>query len=277
MRGLKKTLWRWKEAGKDRARLELDARFGELPHPDRWAFIVGCTNSGTTLLHDVLAQHPATGAMPVDGHFLQTQLPTPWGHGLERVWGTRPDTFRMTEEDAGEKRARRLQRQWAARYDDPHRPILLEKTPPNALRMRWLERHFTDAHFVGIIRHPFAVVEGIHRKSGWPIELGARQWRMTNEAMLEDADRLRRWMMVRYEDLTARTDQVVDEVAAFIGLESDDIDTDRTWRAIGGWDTAIRNQNARSLDRLSGADRETILGEAGPLMERLGYSAHTVE
>jgi hypothetical protein len=260
-----------------RVRMGWDARFGELPQPGAWVFIVGCTNSGTSLLHDVLSGHEATGQMPVDGHFIQTQLPTPWGHGLQRVWGTRPDIFRMTEESPSEARARRLKRQWGARYDDPKRPILLEKTPPNALRMPWLNRYFENAHFVGIVRHPFAVTEGIHRKSGWPYELAARQWRMTNEMMLEDAERLPRWMLVRYEDLTERTDEVVEEVAAFIGLEAEGIDTERASWEIGGVDRKIRNMNDRSLERLSEEDRQTILREAGPLMERFGYSVEPVD
>lgn len=271
MREVKKTLWSWKEAARDRLRMELAGRFGPMPTPERWVFAVGCTNSGTTLLHDILAQHPDAGTMPEDGHFLSNQLLAPWDVGLQRVWGTRPDLFRLTEADPGGSRVRRLKRQWAAQYDDPTRPVLLEKTPPNALRMRWLQEHFENAHFISIIRHPYAVVEGIHRKGGWPIELSARQWRETNEMMLSDAEHLHRWMLVRYEDLTERTDEVVGEVATFIALDPDRIDTDRTWRPIGGWDREIQNRNAATIDRLSDVDRATVRREAEPLMERFGY------
>ena len=31
--------------------------FGYMPTPEKWVFIVGCYNSGTTLLHDLLASH----------------------------------------------------------------------------------------------------------------------------------------------------------------------------------------------------------------------------
>jgi hypothetical protein len=268
---VKKTLWQWREALRRRGRLELDARFGPEPRPTAWVFTVGCTNSGTSLMHNILSQHEATGTMPVDGHFIQTQLPTPWGHGVERIWGTRPDIFRMTEADGGAARARRLKRQWGARYDDPSCPILLEKTPPNALRMRWLNQHFGNAHFIGMVRHPYAVAEGIHRKSGWPLEVAARQWRMTNEMMLEDAEAVPRWLLVRYEDLTERTDEVVESVASFIGLEPEGIDTDRASRRIGDVERTIRNMNHRSFDRLSEADRRTIDEEVGTLLDRFGY------
>ncbi|MBK9319321.1 MAG: sulfotransferase [Bacteroidetes bacterium] len=45
------------------------------PEPEKWVFILGCYNSGTTLLHKLLATHSDIGSMPNEGQFYSSQLP----------------------------------------------------------------------------------------------------------------------------------------------------------------------------------------------------------
>ena len=246
-------------------------RFGAIPRPARWLFIVGCYNSGTTLLHRTLQVHPQIGSMPQEGQFLTDVFPAPRDLGLPRLWALQPDRFRLTEASTHVDAAR-LKRQWGARFNDPCRPVLLEKSPTNTARTRWLEQHFENAHFVGVIRDGHAVAEGIRRRAGHGIRDAARQWRVCNEIMLKDFARLRHARIIRYEDLVADPDTEIAGLFDFIdlppmpdGLKSIRVD-------IRGQSSNIRDMNQSSVTALTEADRDTIHQEAGMLLESLGYT-----
>jgi hypothetical protein len=113
-----------------------------MPKPDRWVFLVGCYNSGTTLLHDLLASNPNVGSLHTEGQFLTDQLVLPKAVGLARLWASQPEHFQMDESSDGGVSADKIKRQWGARFDDPNRPVLIEKSPTNAARTRWLQRVF---------------------------------------------------------------------------------------------------------------------------------------
>jgi hypothetical protein len=254
-----------------RAAFAFAGRFGPLPRPRRWVFVVGCYNSGTTLLHDALAAHPDVGSLPREGQELTDVLPLPRRLGLPRLWALEPERFRLDETSTGVD-ARRLARQWGARFDDPGRPLLLEKSPTNAARVRWLDRHFENAHFVAIVRDGFAVSEGIRRKAGHAIGRAARQWARSNEILLADLERVPRALVVRYEELAAEPEAVLRRVHAFLGLEGETAALARRRFSVHGETSEIRDRNARSHAALDAADLDAIEAVAGPLLVRLGYA-----
>lgn len=248
------------------------SRFGPIPHPERWAFFVGCYNSGTTLFHNLLARHRDVGSMPFEGQFYTDQLPRPMDLGLPRLWAIRPELFRLRDGEDGDVDIPRLKRQWAAAYNDHTRPVLLEKSPTNAARTRWLQEHFENAHFVLILRDGRAVAEGIRRKEGHDIRTTARQWRVSNEIMLEDAERLERWKLFRYEDLAADSQGTMDEICEFLGLSPLQESPENLDLKVHGLRlTGVTNQNQKSMERLSAEDLDVIEDEAGEMLRRLGY------
>lgn len=258
---------------RERCRLEWAGRFAPLPRPEKWVFLVGCYNSGTTLLHSLLASHPAIGSMPFEGQFHTDQLRLPQAEGLTRLWAIEPARFRLTEADGHEIDVDRIKRQWGAHYDDPERPVLLEKSPTNAARTRWLQRHFEDAHFIALVRNGYAVAEGIRRKAGHPVARGARQWAVSNEVMLDDLRRLDRAILVRYERLTTTPAAEIERLADFLAVDPAGFSpTDRVWR-IFGRESRIRNMDARSLAALGRTDVADIEREAGAMLARLDYRA----
>jgi hypothetical protein len=254
-----------------RAGFALAGRFAPLPRPRRWVFVVGCYNSGTTLLHDALAAHPDVGSLPREGQELTDALPLPRRLGLPRLWALEPERFRLDEHATGVD-ARRLKRQWGARFDDPRRAILLEKSPTNAARVRWLDRHFENAHFVAIVRDGYAVAEGIRRKAGHAIGRAARQWARSNEILLADLEHVPRALVVRYEELVADPEAVLRRVHAFLGLAGETAALARRRFRVHGETSRIQDHNARSHAALDAADLDAIEAAAGPLLARLGYA-----
>jgi hypothetical protein len=269
--GLRRTGRRRLREASHRVRLEYTGRFGPTLERSRWVFLVGCFNSGTTLLHDLLAQHPDVASMPDEGQFFTDQLLVPRDVGLRRLWALEPARFYLDETGGPDIDVVRLKRQWGAQFNDPRRPVLLEKTPANAARTRWLQRHFHDARFIAIVRDGRAVAEGIHRKTGHPLDVAARQWARSNEVMLRDLAHLRKQCLVRYEELTDDTARVVSELLTFLDLPPAALATPhRTWK-IHEQEAVIQNMNGRSLASLSAEDLQLIDREAGHVLRELGY------
>lgn len=248
-----------------------------VPTDKTWIFLVGCYNSGTTLLAELLGQHPSISALPTEGHFITDQFVKDYNIGLPRMWVDREDIFRLTEDDEGPDPIR-IKKEWCMRLD-PGKPVLLEKSPSNTAKMRWLQRHFENAHFIGIVRNGYAVAEGISRKAephhlaeGWPIEKSAWQWRRSNEVMQQDAASLQRYIQVTYEDLTSDTRGTLERIAGFVGIPGfEDIGSDRPWR-IHERDEKVRDLNDESISRLSREQIAKINQVAGDMLDAFGYT-----
>ena len=248
-----------------------------VPTGKRWIFLVGCYNSGTTLLAELLGQHPSISALPTEGHFITDQFVKDYEIGLPRMWVEREDLFRLTEEDEGPDPIR-LKKEWGMRLD-LRKPVLLEKSPPNSAKTRWLQKHFENAYFVGIIRNGYAVAEGItrkanptHLKDSWPIEMSAYQWKHSNEVLQQDAEHLQHFMWVTYEDLAADTMGTLNKITEFVGITGfEGFESDRTW-SIHERDEKVRNMNDESIKRLDRQQIDLINQIAGDAIEAFGYT-----
>lgn len=73
---------------------------GPLPSPNKWLFIVGCYNYGTTLLHNILASHPNIRSMPGDGQYFSNQSVFPLVLGIDRAWALKPELFYLDSASA---------------------------------------------------------------------------------------------------------------------------------------------------------------------------------
>lgn len=255
---------------------ELRVSIARVPHPEKWVFVVGCYNSGTTLLAEVLGAHPLISALPTEGQFLTDQFAADHELGLGRMWVKREDLYRLNEEDPGPD-AHRLKKEWGMRLNT-RKPILLEKSPPNAARTRWLQENFENAHFIAILRNGYAVAEGIRRKGRpahlerWPLEDCAYQWRHSNLVLEEDSRKLANFMWVRYEDFTENTADTLAGIFSFLGIETESgMDLAREW-AIHERSEPIANMNAQSIGRLTPEDVTVIDRVAGEALTHFGYA-----
>src|SRR5690242_5444088 len=52
----------------------------------KWVFILGCYNSGTTLLDQILSGHPQFSGLNEEGVMLTDQLPRPEDFQWRRMW-----------------------------------------------------------------------------------------------------------------------------------------------------------------------------------------------
>ena len=256
---------RWASARFDRALCNTDDTF--------WLFILGVNNSGTTILSKILESHAEIRTLPGEGQFLTSALPLPSLVGVGRLWSSRMDVFRWTEEH-DPLPALQAKKDWAGLYP-AGTGILLEKSPPNTLRSLWLQKNFRPSRFLSIIRSPYAVCEGITRRmSDYTIQQAAQHWVTANRCMLDDLHGIEHSKIISYEALVGDPVQCLSGMQDFLGLkapfDSSELGTVEA-HSVDGNTVGLQNLNEKSFDRLSSEDVETINQVCGELMGRLGY------
>jgi hypothetical protein len=189
-------------------------------------FLAGLHRSGTTLLARLLAAHPqvsgfsGSGAPADEGQHLQTVYPSDHEHGRPGRFGFAPE-MHLTESSplVSEQSAATLFEEWSPHWD-LSRPLLLEKSPPNLLKTRFLQALFPNSAFVVLVRHPI------------PVSLATARWRRTRRyhrllehwlrchALFEaDRGRLERVYITQYEQLVREPEAVLQGIFEFLELE----------------------------------------------------------
>jgi Sulfotransferase family len=189
-------------------------------------FVGGLHRSGTSLLHDIMRRHPSisgfqnTGAPEDEGQHLQTVFPAASAFGGPGRFGFDERSF-MDEKHplASPSNARGLFEQWRA-YWDFSRDYLIEKSPPNLVRTRFLQAMFPPSMFIMILRHPVTVSYATQKWSGTSIPSLIEHWLLCHERFLADLPYLNKCFVFRYEDFVARPQELMDDVYRFVGTVS---------------------------------------------------------
>jgi len=188
-------------------------------------FLGGLHRSGTTLVFRLLRQHPLasgfrdTGVKEDEGQHLQTVYQPARAFGGEGRFGFRPEAHLIEPEPfAARAQAASLFAQWG-RHWDLQRPVLIEKSPPNFIRMRYLQALFPDASFVILIRHPLEVALAQRkRERRRSLRSILRHWFVCHDLLTADAPHVTRLLTLRYEELLADPQPTLDRVLAFVDL-----------------------------------------------------------
>jgi hypothetical protein len=264
---------------------ELSRQLIRIQEPEKWVFIVGCYNSGTTLLGRLLATHSKISCLD-EGVFKTNQLATPEELGWPRLWCQVVDQVRLR---AGDKTVdiEKLKKDWLL-FLDRTKPVFLEKSIVNSARMTWLQENFPNSSFLFIVRNGYAVAEGIRRQtakraqngqrlkwqsiSSYPIELCAEQWVTSNAIIESDAKQIRHFKQISYEELCEHPHDIMSDIYAFLGLHNESSASlgVQRWN-INEYNSEIRNMNDRSLAKLSVDDITKIETVAGEMLAYYGY------
>ncbi len=274
----------WKLARR-RLKLSFRALTGKPLNPEKWVFVVGCYNSGTTLLANLLEAHPSINGLAREGVELTDALRRPELAGWPRMWSQCEDWVNIRPEEATADRADRIRRQWSHHTSD--NGLIIEKSIANMTRLEFLAEHFQPAYFIHLVRNGYAVSEGIMRRSHpeewgrhefgetYPADLCAHQWQRSWERFTETKNKLSNVLELSYESLTEQPAGNLATIAGFLGIEAFDpalLEQEWSFREIN---SSIRNMNDKSIARLSREEIDTIEKTAGPLLAQLGYAKPT--
>jgi len=178
------------------------------------------------VLARLLAAHPeisgfsGTGVPADEGQHLQTVYPPASVYGGPGRFGFAPESH-LTENSplVSEENARAIFDEWSPHWN-LSRPVLLEKSPPNLLKTRFLQALYPDSAFVVIVRHPI------------PVSVPTAKWRGTRRydrmfehwlrchALFEaDREHLDRVHVLTYEQLVSDPAGVLRSIFEFLELD----------------------------------------------------------
>lgn len=260
----------------------LSGRLGRSLNDKQWVFILGCYNSGTTLLQRLIMDHPEISGMPAEGVAFTDVIVRPEEYGWPRAWYKCKSSIEL-DSDYSERGARRLKKQWSWMLEKPRAPLVLEKSIVNVVHAGFLNAYFNRPRFIHLIRNGYAVCEGIHRKAlpgkwsnedfsdKYPIDLCAQQWVETlycvDQLKADGIDILE----VSYEDLTDDPNQTLVKIYKHLGLDNTPLDVASQKWLVHGAEKEIRNMNSDSINRLSDSDKESVAAISGIWLNKYGY------
>ena len=252
---------------------------------ERPIFIVGTMRSGSTLFRLILDAHPnisiseETGFM---GALAATKEIPNWKHG--RGWYHR---IGWTEEEFDA----RLREFYCALFErharNEGKSRWGEKTPFHALYIEQMATVFPDAVFVGIVRHPGAVVHSLMHRFHYGAGDAVGYWDDTNKEILTRGLELggERFALLRYEDLVNDTEDTLRELLDWLGepwsddvLRHNDVQAARGAPRLSAGATRTRDPITPDLadrwaDGLRAEELELLVDRAGPLAAFFGYDA----
>ncbi|WP_221583746.1 sulfotransferase [Microbacterium sp. G2-8] len=225
---------------------------------DPWAdknliFVGGMHRSGTTILADILSSADdaagldGSGAHMGEGQFLQDVYPVDNSFGGVTRWAFDPRTH-MTEVDAQPDMARRLWDAWSPWWGDDAQ-FLVEKSPLNIVRTRFLAEVFPQAKFVIVTRHPIAQSLAVHKwartvreRAGDQFSRLVELWLAAHRTAQRDIDRLDNVRVVRFEHLVTQPRGELDRLSEFLGVRLGD-------EAVSRLDAGVLEHYATIWDR----------------------------
>ncbi len=186
----------------------------------KYIFICGLHRSGTSILQQML------GNSPLISMHTNTFQPEDEGQHIQSVYKTAryyggPGTFANNESYHYTEKSELLNKinnkkiidEWN-NYWDLSKPILLEKSPPNLIHTRYLQKLVKKSYFLVIIRHPLVVALATMKMNNQPIENHIQHWIKAYSIFYKDKSFLKKYKIIRYEDLENQV--LVNEISLFL-------------------------------------------------------------
>ena len=258
--------------------------------PEKYLFIICMNNSGSTLLERVLKDcRNVIGFLAPGGHdeqvngqrYVTDLMPTPGKLAVRcrRIWTEQANV--LTDESLYDwpRIRQRWRREWKRnpKFRTANPRIFMEKSPANVLRAAMLQKHFPSSAFILMQRNPYAVSEGIHRRTGLPLDRCIRHWIRCAEQQMDNEKLLRAAIRLNYEDLSERPDYCREQVVRLLPAVDDlDLATEVSVQSIEGKvRRRIVNYNEEQIARLSAEDLRAInaqLDTVPEVMRHFGYN-----
>lgn len=155
-----------------------------------FCFIVGCGNSGTTLLAAKLGNHPDIFLVARESHVFSPTVSSGCTRAVLEEW------------------------QHFAHYT--RKSVVLEKTPKHVHAIGRIRHLLPDSKLLVIVRNPLDTCASLYKRFN-DLDYAIERWLLDNQAALVAAAQDRA-LVVRYEDMTREPETVFAGVCEFLGL-----------------------------------------------------------
>jgi hypothetical protein len=191
----------------------------------KFIFISGLHRSGTSLLYKILKEQDKisglskTNELEDEGQHVQSVYKPAYEFGGVGKFGF--DIKARLNEDSeliDENNRRKLYNEWS-RFWDLEKNILLEKSPPNIIRTRFLQEMFPNSYFINITRHPIATSIASKKWSKTSLDELINHWITCHEIFDEDKKMIRNIINIKYEDIINNNKKTLDKISKFLNLQ----------------------------------------------------------
>jgi len=185
-------------------------------------FISGLHRSGTSLFYKILDTQENfsaltnTNEIEDEGQFVQSvYLPAYNYGGVGRFGFNKESQLNETSILINDKNRNKLFKEWS-KYWNMEKKYLVEKSPPNILKSRFLQEMFPNSYFINITRHPIATSLATQKWSKTSLESLIDHWIVCHKIYNNDQKKLKRSINFRYEDLINNTDETLKLISEFL-------------------------------------------------------------
>ena len=190
----------------------------------KFIFISGLHRSGTSLLYKILKEQDEisglskTNELEDEGQHVQTVYKPAYEFGGVGKFGFDINA-RLNENSKliNEINRKKLFNEWS-RFWDLEKNILLEKSPPNIIRTRFLQKMFPNSYFINITRHPIATSIASKKWSKTSLDELISHWIKCHEIFNEDKKMIRNIINIKYEDLINNNEEILAQLSEFLKL-----------------------------------------------------------
>ena len=187
-----------------------------------FVFVNGLHRSGTSILYRVLSAQSNfsgffdTGVPEDEGQHLQSIYKAAKYYGGPGRFGFDKRSY-LTELSSliSDENREKLFDEWSQNWD-LSKQFLVEKSPPNIIRTRFLQGMYPNASFVTILRDPIAVSFATQKWSKTSLDSLFKHWLVCNQQYQEDSRMLKRSLLFKYEDFTSKPHEVLLQVSEFL-------------------------------------------------------------
>jgi len=197
--------------------------YNDNPSIERIVFIGGLHRSGTTLLERLLSAR-------YDVSYLRADVPESEGQHMQTVFSPAifhggPGRFAFSKEMRDELNVltdfsscrKKLLSEWG-QFVVGTAPTLLEKSPPNLTKIKWLRKVFPNSRFVIMARDPRAASGATKKWSNTSLPELVAHWGAAYSQSIEDFDS-GDCIIVRYEDVISFPNKEISRIANFLDLK----------------------------------------------------------
>lgn len=244
---------------------------------DKFLFIISTNNSGSTPLVRFLESCRNVISLFGEGqYFVEEFMPLPVNNDVGRIWTEKPEIF----EDESNYNWKMIKNTWFEKWKkDPkfnniiYNRIFLEKSAPNVLRAKLLEKEFENSYFIIMVRNPYAVTEGIKRQKAYTTERCIEHWIKSTEKQIENINGLSKCTWFTYENLCENPRQIESQIKNFLPELADiSFKHEITVNSMGvNVTTGLKNYDQPQINNLLPGDIELINSYLSKKTELLNY------
>jgi len=227
-------------------------------HP--FAFVCGCSHSGTTLLASIIGNHSSVFLLP-------------------------RETYAFAQPKALSCSAS-IAKDWASITLSLNKEITVEKTPKHCHSIERIKKTIPNSRFILITRNPLDNIASLYERNR-SLEQSIAQYNAYNQKIINKTNDSS-CLIIKYEDLIREPSQVTDKVHIFLGLScSKDVSGEGISFPYGHRTlTALEEKRAEQVSqpitkninswkkRISEKQAMLIIKRTRKIANRLGYSSY---